>query len=147
MSKRSINIQNTKKNGGYRDELKNQIVLTAARLFRTNGIRSVKMDDIVGHLSCSKRTLYELFKDKEALVLAVANYLHSLDMEKIDKFSLEAHDIMDIILESFKIQLENFRVTNPQYYYDLHKYPQVERLLVKHHNDLFNDILNVLKQV
>lgn len=44
------------------------IVREAARMFMAEGVKSVRMDDIAHELSISKRTIYELFGDKEALI-------------------------------------------------------------------------------
>ena len=38
------------------------------RMFVTHGVKAVRMDDIARELSVSKRTLYELFGDKEELL-------------------------------------------------------------------------------
>ena len=38
------------------------------RMFVTHGVKAVRMDDIAHELSVSKRTLYELFGDKEELL-------------------------------------------------------------------------------
>ena len=59
--------------GGYkvtvsRTELKTRIVEKAVEQFTQNGIKSVTMDDIAAMLGISKRTLYEIFADKEALL-------------------------------------------------------------------------------
>ena len=51
--------------------LKEKAVRVASAFFTERGIRSVKMDDIAMELSISKRTLYELFSDKEELLLEV----------------------------------------------------------------------------
>lgn len=48
-----------------REELKLRVVETASKSFMTLGIKAVHMDDIASSLSISKRTLYELFGDKE----------------------------------------------------------------------------------
>ena len=49
--------------------LKEQIMLTAFDLFSEHGIKNVSMDDIAHSTSMSKRTLYELFEDKETLLM------------------------------------------------------------------------------
>ena len=38
--------------------------------FATKGIKGVTMDDIAMGLGISKRTLYEMFEDKEELLIA-----------------------------------------------------------------------------
>ena len=43
-------------------------MLTAFDLFSEHGIKNVSMDDIAHNMSVSKRTLYELFEDKETLL-------------------------------------------------------------------------------
>lgn len=54
---------------------KERIVEQAMHMFVSQGIKSVRMDDIAQQLGVSKRTLYELFGDKEGLLyLAVAHY-------------------------------------------------------------------------
>ena len=52
----------------YRQELKGRILEMAMQEFMTNGIRKVKMDDIARMLGISKRTLYEIYQDKEAIL-------------------------------------------------------------------------------
>lgn len=47
---------------------KDRIVEEAMRMFVQQGIKSVRMDDIARSLGVSKRTLYELFGDKEELL-------------------------------------------------------------------------------
>ena len=48
-------------------ESRNRIIEGAAELFRTYGIKSVTMDSLANHLGISKRTIYELFSDKEGI--------------------------------------------------------------------------------
>lgn len=53
----------------YRNELKFRIIRTAMPLFKQKGIKAVRMDDIANILSISKRTLYEIYNNKEDLLL------------------------------------------------------------------------------
>ena len=52
----------------YREQLKDRILKTAMQEFLTNGIKQVKMDDIARKLGISKRTLYEIYGNKEELL-------------------------------------------------------------------------------
>lgn len=55
---------------------KERIIREASRMFVTQGIKSVRMDDIAHSLGISKRTLYEHFGDKEELLyLALDHHL------------------------------------------------------------------------
>ena len=60
-------IENAKENS-QRVELKDRIIETASEAFTTHGIKSITMDDIAASLGISKRTLYEVFQDKESLL-------------------------------------------------------------------------------
>lgn len=55
--------------------IKEQIMLTAFDLFSEHGIKNVSMDDIAHNASISKRTLYELFEDKETLLTECRNVI------------------------------------------------------------------------
>ena len=47
---------------------RNRIIEGAAELFRTYGIKAVTMDSLASHLGMSKRTIYEVFSDKDELL-------------------------------------------------------------------------------
>ena len=47
------------------EQAKNRVIKCASAMFHMRGIKDVKMDEIPASLSMSKRTIYELFKDKE----------------------------------------------------------------------------------
>lgn len=53
----------------YRKDLKERILVTSMRAFKERGIRSVRMDDIATTLGISKRTIYEIYSNKEELLL------------------------------------------------------------------------------
>lgn len=102
----------------------------ATREFTTIGVKSVKMDDIVRKLKISKRTLYEIYDNKEQLLLeSVARRIHEFDatLERFD--SSGEKQVIDILLEFYRLQMEELRDMNPVYYEDLHKYPRVMSFL------------------
>ena len=49
-------------------EIRERIIEGAANLFKTYGIRTVTMDSLAAHLGISKRTIYEVFSDKDELL-------------------------------------------------------------------------------
>lgn len=53
----------------YKLELRNRILKAAMTEFLHKGVKSVKMDDIANALAISKRTLYEIYSNKEELLL------------------------------------------------------------------------------
>ena len=113
-----------------REALREQILKVATREFTTIGVKSVKMDDIARKLKISKRTLYEIYDNKEQLLLeSVARRIHEFDatLERFD--SSGEKQVIDILLEFYRLQMEELRDMNPVYYEDLHKYPRVMSFL------------------
>ena len=114
----------------HREALRVQILKVATREFTTIGVKSVKMDDIARKLKISKRTLYEIYDNKEQLLLeSVARRIHEFDatLERFD--SSGEKQVIDILLEFYRLQMEELRDMNPVYYEDLHKYPRVMSFL------------------
>uniref|UniRef100_UPI0040561B9C TetR/AcrR family transcriptional regulator n=1 Tax=Alistipes sp. TaxID=1872444 RepID=UPI0040561B9C len=66
-------------------EIKGQrewIIGRAAKMFLRLGVKAVRMDDIAHELGISKRTLYELFNDKEELIFLAMKHLYEERMTK-----------------------------------------------------------------
>ena len=62
---------------------KEQIMDQVMAMFIAQGIKSVRMDDIARQLSISKRTLYEMFGDKEELLYqCIVRHAKSTEQER-----------------------------------------------------------------
>lgn len=116
----------------YRKELKQKILVTAMREFKQKGIRKVRMDDIANLLTISKRTLYEVYANKEELLFEGIkkeeaekdNYMNSFMERK--EFS-----VMDVVIEYYNFQLKNIAEINPLFFSELHRYSRVVQYLSK----------------
>lgn len=115
----------TNKSGVPHTELKHRIVEVAMQAFAAKGIRPITMDMIAHSLKISKRTLYENFKDKEALLLEGVRKHHKKMHEHILEFTEAKKNVLEIILHYFEIGLEEMRLTNDKFYSDMIKYPMV----------------------
>lgn len=74
---------------------KERIIDQAMQMFATQGIKSVRMDDIAQHLGVSKRTLYELFGDKEGpLYLAMERYFQR-DRQRWTELTANARNVLE----------------------------------------------------
>lgn len=76
--------------------IKEQIMLTAFDLFSEHGIKNVSMDDIAHNASISKRTLYELFEDKETLLTECINLSYTkmrLSMKRLESEPITALEV------------------------------------------------------
>ena len=124
-------MQELKSLSAYRQELKGKILDTAMTLFAKNGIKAVKMDDIARALNISKRTIYELYENKEVILFEGIKRYNQRREEEMSQFVKGNTNVMDIILNVYKVKVEEFRFTNPLFYDDLEKYPDVMAYLEK----------------
>ena len=62
---------------------KEEIIHATQELIARNGIRAVRVDEIAQTLGISKRTLYEMFADKNDLVGACLDYMSHQQRERI----------------------------------------------------------------
>ena len=66
-----------------RGATKEEIIRATRELIARNGIRAVRVDEIAQTLGISKRTLYEMFTDKNDLVGACLDYMSHQQRERI----------------------------------------------------------------
>ena len=124
-------MQELKSLSAYRQGLKGKILDTAMTLFAKNGIKAVKMDDIARALNISKRTIYELYENKEVILFEGIKRYNQRREEEMSQFVKGNANVMDIILNVYKAKVEEFRYTSPLFYDDLEKYPDVMAYLEK----------------
>ena len=103
---------------------KETILEEVAKMFNANGIKSVTMDSISMDMKISKRTLYEIFKDKDDLVMQVMQHEMKKADEKIKKIISESDNVLDAIfsIAEEKVQASAKSKTNPKTLEDLIKY-------------------------
>lgn len=116
----------------YKKNLRPAILEEAMRRFREYGIRAVKMDDIAKNMGISKRTLYDVYSDKEDLLVDVVKSLLKQRNESLQEFALKRDDAIDILIEALRQQMEFSASTHANFFNDLKRYPAVEKML-KHY--------------
>lgn len=109
----------------YMLSLRDRILKTAMNDFVTKGIKAVKMDDIAQELGISKRTLYEIYYNKERLLYACLKKYKEVKDEELTVLYQESENVMDIMLALYRQKVEEFRTTSPEFYSDMYKYPSV----------------------
>lgn len=113
----------------YRENLKNKILDTAMPLFKKHGVKAVKMDDIAIELQISKRTLYEIYSNKEEMFFECIKRQEKEAHKDIDDFSKNAENEMDIIAYALKRELNEISSINPLFFSEMQKYPRVVNFL------------------
>ena len=130
------------------NDLKQRIIETSFALFLPDmGSQSITMDYIASQVGISKRTLYELFKDKDQLLLECLTW----NRREIEKMSLEVaqkvDNALEFLLEVFMIQWKRMRNVNRNYFTDLKRYhPQVSRMFDDERSYQAESMKRILKQ-
>lgn len=107
------------------DENRRRVIEVAQKAFETEGIKSVTMDDIAHRLTMSKRTLYQLFADKEDLLLACMQEHVREEQERMRRLSAQLPNVIEIILTEFKTKIKNFQKVQLDLFAEIKKYPRV----------------------
>ena len=107
----------------------------AHELFMRIGIRSVSMDEIAGQLGISKKTIYNSFKDKDALVDGVLDIEISKKVVECTITKEKRENAVHEIFLEMDILEEMFATFNPSVLFDLEKYhPSAFKKFTDHHN-------------
>lgn len=126
--------------------VREQIIMVAAEMFHQQGIRSVTMDSIAHRLVMSKRTLYQVFADKESLLLACIVQHEEEVLEQLEQVYEQTKNVLEFLLLVFSLKLKELDEINPQFFDDLKKYPKVIEHIKQHKKDQENKSTDFLKQ-
>ena len=111
-----------------RQELRNRIVEVSMEQFSSKGIKNVTMDNISSLLGISKRTLYEIFPDKETL-LVCGMELSEIKAQEYLKTVLESSkNVMEMVLHVYQNTITRFQSLNPSFLQEISKYPKAYQL-------------------
>ncbi len=120
----------------YRQKLHQRILKEAMREFYSRGIKAVKMDDIAQNLAISKRTLYEIYRNKEELLLeGIKNAEDEFDLNMAEFIKTYGNNVMDIMIEFYHMQLKFMSEVSPLFFEELNKYDQVLYYLETKHRE------------
>jgi len=106
------------------------------------GFRSVTMDEIAGQTGISKKTLYQFFEDKDALVEAVMRSELDYMQTQCTKQMKEAENAIEEIFLDMDAMEVVMDAMNPQIVFDLEKfYPKTFEKFKKHKNNFLLDVI------
>jgi AcrR family transcriptional regulator len=116
--------------------MEQRILNKARELFFAFGIRSVTMDDIAREMGVSKKTIYQCYRDKNAIVEDVINSLVKEHGSKVDEFYRNAENaIHEVILQTQTIA-GIIQSIKPGVFFELQKYfPETWRLIEGHRSE------------
>ncbi|WP_373512842.1 TetR/AcrR family transcriptional regulator [Persicitalea sp.] len=116
--------------------MKDRILKSAVDLFWRYGVKSVTMDDIAKELGISKKTIYQQFSDKDAIVKEVVEIELNSEQCDIDRLEAEANDPIEEVMRTSDYMRASFATMNPVLLNDLKKYhPKAWASFQKHKHE------------
>jgi AcrR family transcriptional regulator len=114
-----------------RSELRARIVKVASDLYLRQGIKRVTMDDVAHALRISKRTLYEVFREKEELVIDCVKLQRQEFQKQVDEFHSQGSNVLESTLKTINFAMRQYTETSKLFFDDVNIYPQVKELMLK----------------
>ena len=119
-------------------ETQERILTKAHELFMRYGLRSVSMDEIANHLGMSKKTIYQFYADKDALVEGAIDIEICKSKTDCTCFREKSENAIHELFLTVDMALEMLKQMNPSVMFDLEKYhPKAYRQFLDHKNKFF----------
>lgn len=119
------------------DAVVSRVLQVSRRLFQTYGLRTMTVDEIARHLGMSKRTLYQLFRDKNELVRLVVKQFTEEMREQCELICREAHDAIHETFQMFQYLDGIFRNLNPIVFVEMQRYHPDAFMLFDQHQHMY----------
>jgi AcrR family transcriptional regulator len=103
-------------------DYRQRITEEAAIMFRTYGIRAVTMDMIATSMGISKRTIYEVFRDKDELLQGVLKWMAVRQREVMTKIFSESENVIEAIFKMLDLMSSHFQNMSPAFHMDIKRY-------------------------
>ncbi len=118
-------------------ETKDKIIKKASCLFLDMGIRNITMDQIASEAGVSKRTIYELFRDKDDLVIQSLIELIIINNKQMISIIGQSQHVIEAIFLIMKREIEHRNSYSQIFIEDMKKYySTVNETLYSHKESL-----------
>lgn len=121
-----------------RDDIRERAIETTSEIVLKCGNLSVRMDDVAQELSVSKRTLYEIFGNKEELLIECFKRHTALMSRTIEDEISREEDVLSVIINHLEIILNESGETDHNKFSDMDKYPRLKKIFHEHMADMAN---------
>lgn len=109
------------------------IILHALRDFHERGIKGVTMSQISEEMHISKRTLYEVYRSKEALLMDCLQRKTEDNRMQMVQLVDGAPNVLEGILRIFRLKLDESHHINPLFLKELKLYDVARDYFAEHH--------------
>lgn len=129
---------------------KEKVVAHVAEMVQSLGVKSVRMDDVAQSLGMSKRTLYEMFGDKEELLFESIKYITEARPREILAEIGECENSLELLFKCTQAMLSGGAVSDVErrLAMNLKKfYPEISEKVHRYHTEVAIAALqNILNQ-
>lgn len=124
-----------------------QLLEAIYEILITKGPKSCTMDFVAREIKMSKRTLYEIFEDKNDMIIRALDH-HSAEQRKaVDEIIRNAPDMMTALLKMFALHRETVRRVTVNFFKDMDRlYPQMRLDYQKRHANDHIELIRILRQ-
>lgn len=102
-------------------DYRQKIIEGGAMMFRTYGIRAVTMDMLASQLGISKRTIYEVFSDKDELLKGVLLWMMEKQREVMTRIFNESENVIEAIFKMLDLMMDHFQRMSPAFQMDMRR--------------------------
>lgn len=100
------------------DKLLNSIL----RLVMKRGLKATTMDIVAAEFSISKRTLYEIFENKNQMLIEVIRLIFSISENESEKIFSSAPDMMVAFIRTFRYHISRIESFSVEFFLDMDSY-------------------------
>lgn len=111
-----------------REVLRREIIEVAQKTFTSNGIKNVRMDDLASSMGISKRTLYEIFTDKETLLIEIFWHIRKERDMYLSNVMEKEGCVIAVMFALYERELTELSRLHHNFFADLQKYPRLLEL-------------------
>ena len=115
--------------------MQDRILNKARELMFQTGVKHVTMDDLANQLGISKKTIYQYFKDKDALVSSVVEFELANHALLCNQSTQAADNAVHEIFLLMSVIQEMFNRMNPLALFEIEKYYPLAFEKIKNHKD------------
>ncbi len=123
-------------------EVRERVLKHAFLAFVQRGVKSVRMDDLSSELGMSKRTLYEMFTDKEHLLLECLRYNDQQSKKEIADLTADSDNPLKVYVKVLNKRLEELQQVNIAFISESKHYPIVQEFIRQGHNKREENLLH-----
>lgn len=110
-----------------------------------NGLKATTMDSIASSLQMSKRTLYEIFGNKEEMFREAHKFFHKNMAEALKQIFLSSRNVMEAIIKCFLYNRDYMSNVSADFIRDMEQFANHDNLIAeshrRHHYQNLYDVL------